>query len=207
MTQNTRTEPAKPTSDLRVRRTQKHLKEALVALTLEKGYAAVAVQDIAERAMVNRATFYRHYEDKYDLVRRCLQDLLAEMPTADLLEVARAYPAELPPATVQFFRHISRHVPFYRAMLGRGGMPSFKEQLQASIERGVRQELGALGERCDPTLVPLDLVPNFIAGAAVGVLAWWLEQGDEPLPPEAMARAFATLVTPGVRAALRLHPG
>jgi AcrR family transcriptional regulator len=54
--------------DLRVRRTRKVLKSALIELTIEKGFAAVTVQDIADRAMINRATFYRHYLDKYDLL-------------------------------------------------------------------------------------------------------------------------------------------
>jgi AcrR family transcriptional regulator len=54
--------------DLRVRRTRKLLKSALIELTIEKGFAAVTVQDIADRAMVNRATFYRHCLDKYDLL-------------------------------------------------------------------------------------------------------------------------------------------
>jgi AcrR family transcriptional regulator len=56
------------TEDLRVRRTRKTLQEALIALTIEKGFAAVTVRDITERAMVNRSTFYRHYLDKYELL-------------------------------------------------------------------------------------------------------------------------------------------
>src|SRR5215813_8943534 len=57
-----------PTEDLRVRRTRKSLMQALIELTIEKGFSAITVQDIADRAMVNRATFYRHYLDKYDLL-------------------------------------------------------------------------------------------------------------------------------------------
>jgi len=44
------------------------LKSALIEPTIEKGFAALMVQDLADRAMVNRATFYRHYLDKYDLL-------------------------------------------------------------------------------------------------------------------------------------------
>lgn len=54
--------------DLRVRRTRTTLQRALIELTVEKGFAAVTVRDICERAMVNRSTFYRHYIDKYDLL-------------------------------------------------------------------------------------------------------------------------------------------
>jgi AcrR family transcriptional regulator len=43
------------------------LQEALIELAAERGFDAIAVGDIARRAGVNRATFYRHYQDKYDL--------------------------------------------------------------------------------------------------------------------------------------------
>jgi AcrR family transcriptional regulator len=56
--------------DLRVRRTRKLISDALIDLTKEKGFAAVTVRDIAERAGINRATFYRHYQDKFDLLDR-----------------------------------------------------------------------------------------------------------------------------------------
>src|SRR4029434_1901237 len=87
MTQN-----KKQTEDLRVRRTRKLLQQALIELTIEKGFAAVTVQDIADRAMVNRATFYRHDLAKDDLLDQYLNDVyertasqeqLPAMPTHD----------------------------------------------------------------------------------------------------------------------------
>jgi AcrR family transcriptional regulator len=44
-------------ADLRVRRTQMLLREAFIALIEERGFDAITVGDIAERAMVNRTTF------------------------------------------------------------------------------------------------------------------------------------------------------
>jgi AcrR family transcriptional regulator len=54
-------------TDPRVRRTHELLQEALIELAAERGFDAITVGDIARRAGVNRATFYRHYQDKYDL--------------------------------------------------------------------------------------------------------------------------------------------
>ena len=86
-------------SDLRVRRTRKLLGEALVSLVGEKGYDAVSVAEIAERAMVNRATFYLHYEDKYDLLLEVIGATLGEISLANSpLPDALAVP---PPALVQ----------------------------------------------------------------------------------------------------------
>ena len=54
--------------DPRVRRTRQLLQGALGQLMDRKGFEEITVQDIAETATVNRATFYDHYTDKYDLL-------------------------------------------------------------------------------------------------------------------------------------------
>ena len=54
--------------DRRINRTRKLMHEALMALIVEKGYEAVTVQDILDRADVGRSTFYAHYRDKDQLL-------------------------------------------------------------------------------------------------------------------------------------------
>jgi len=70
-------------TDLRVRRTHLILKQAFLDLCEKKGFRAITVGDITEHAMVNRVTFYRHYKDKYELVRdifdEAIEDLDKEM--------------------------------------------------------------------------------------------------------------------------------
>jgi AcrR family transcriptional regulator len=56
--------------DPRIARTRELLWSALVRLIDERGYASISVSDIASRAGLNRATFYRHFEDKDDLFRK-----------------------------------------------------------------------------------------------------------------------------------------
>jgi len=54
--------------DPRVKRTRHMLEQAFMESVREKGFQAVSVQDITERAGVNRATFYAHFQDKYALL-------------------------------------------------------------------------------------------------------------------------------------------
>jgi AcrR family transcriptional regulator len=54
--------------DPRVKRTRQLLEQAFLEVAAEKGFQAVSVQDITERAGVNRATFYAHFPDKYALL-------------------------------------------------------------------------------------------------------------------------------------------
>jgi|GEM_PF-1689591 len=68
--------------DPRIRRTRQMLQSALLTLMQSRAFDEIAVQDIAEAATVNRATFYDHYTDKYDLLRATIaggfHQLLAE---------------------------------------------------------------------------------------------------------------------------------
>src|SRR5579862_7529252 len=60
--------------DPRVTRTQKLIRDALRALLKEKSFESISVQDIAERATVNRATFYAHFQDKFALLDALIRD-------------------------------------------------------------------------------------------------------------------------------------
>ena len=66
-------------TDLRSRRTKRHLREALVELIAEHGYEAVTVVEICERAMVHRTTFYKHYPGKPELLADVLDERLAAL--------------------------------------------------------------------------------------------------------------------------------
>lgn len=67
------------TLDLRIKRTQKAIKEALFALIEEKGFEHISVKDITDRAMISRNTFYLHYSDKYDLLNKICDELTRKL--------------------------------------------------------------------------------------------------------------------------------
>jgi AcrR family transcriptional regulator len=71
-------------ADPRVKRTRKLIVEAFFSLMAEKSFHAISVQDIAERATVNRATFYLHFEDKYALMDWVVRDLFRASLTQSL---------------------------------------------------------------------------------------------------------------------------
>ncbi len=58
--------------DPRVLRTRKLIAESFFGLLQENDFSSVTVQQIAARATVNRATFYAHFDDKFDLVRKSI---------------------------------------------------------------------------------------------------------------------------------------
>src|ERR1700689_2620367 len=66
-------------ADRRVRRTERALREAFVALVNERGYDKISVEDITERADVARATFYAHYAGKDELLTSVFSELVNDV--------------------------------------------------------------------------------------------------------------------------------
>lgn len=196
------------TEDLRVRRTRKMLQEALIELTGEKGFEAVSVRDITERAMVNRSTFYRHYLDKYDLIDQYLDEVYALTKDEDILaeKMARATGTEIPSGLVTLLRHVQKFAQFYRVMLGQNGCARFTERFRQHSETRFRMLLEHFGAEPEPDSPPVDVRLQYISCAGVGTILWWLEN-NQPCTPEQLAVWLAKLNTTSARLSLKIVSG
>ncbi len=178
--------------NLRVRRTQKLLREALVDLIEERGFEALTVGEIAERAMVSRAAFYRNYHDKYDLV----EQIFAEAMSA-LLDAVGELGAEHPAAIwVRFFEHFAQYDRLYRALLGGKGSPWFVRKMRASLAELVMAR-GRLLHGPSASDHPAhtfsdDFVPDLVSTVFVEAITWWLEH-EQPYTPNEIARRSSLL--------------
>jgi AcrR family transcriptional regulator len=171
----------KHAEDLRVRRTRKMLMQALIELTIEKGFAAITVQDLVERAMVNRATFYRHYADKYDLLDKYMNEVYELTASQEAISSAQSRDADSvgPPAgMVHMFEHVRQHADFYRVMLGAKGDPEFAQRIRQYSESRLRSLLPNRKKKAYPGDPPLGLCLSYLSHAGVGVIAWWLNEGQ-----------------------------
>jgi AcrR family transcriptional regulator len=72
-------EAAEEKLDPRVRRTRELLVRAFNELLGEKGHAGLTVQEIAERATINRATFYAHFGDQHELFDYVISEAFREV--------------------------------------------------------------------------------------------------------------------------------
>ena len=186
--------------DLRVRRTQKMLQNAFVELVIEKGFEAITVQMLADRAMINRATFYRHYEDKFDLAEKVYCALNMEY-RASLANVRESDPLQ---GWVMLFSHINRYAELYLALLS--GMPHFQEYVRESIEQELHAALLQMGLIAEGAALPVPLALRYMASAQMGIIQWWLE-GGQTIPAQQMAEHLMELHNYGPLQPLRLSAG
>jgi AcrR family transcriptional regulator len=180
---------SKGQEDLRVRRTRQALRQALFDLTIEKGFNAVTVRALAERAMVNRSTFYRHYLDIDDLLDHYLDELQAQAAeaAASAEQAGQPAPDEVPAGLLLLVRHVQEHGDFYRVMLGPQGNPKFTHRFRQLTEKRYRDLFSRFPTADDPHHPPNDMRINYISHASVGSFLWWLEKGQATVSAEQFA--------------------
>ncbi len=175
--------------NVRLRRTQKLLREAFIELIEERGFEALTIGEITERAMVSRAAFYRNYQDKYDLVEQIFGEAMSALLGA-VGDLGREHPPEI---WVTFFEHIAEYERLYRALLGRKGSPWFVMKMRASLadlikERGQHPHGPDVSDRSMHTFSD-SFVPDLVSTMFVEAITWWLEQGRPYTPKEIATRS------------------
>ncbi|MDF9845429.1 MULTISPECIES: TetR/AcrR family transcriptional regulator [unclassified Paenibacillus] len=162
----------------RVRRTRQALKTAFVDLILEKGYEAVTIMDIAERADYNRGTFYKHFVSKEDLLRDIHDDFLRNVSEVLLLPYEGMEKIEatgIYPSTLQLFQHIEQHKRDYLA-LSSAQRGKTSVELYDTLRRSMREDMHIEMEDNSPPL-DYEILLSYQLSATVGVIDYWAKTG------------------------------
>lgn len=181
--------------DLRVARTRKAIQDAFTSLVSERGFDAVTVRDISERAMVNRATFYRHFRDKHEVMRWVTDRVLADLAWR---------PVPTSPSELSFddavdhaenvLRRLAAHADLFRTVVAVGGGPRLTLKFQRFVEEILDHRLRAMGAG-DP-LIPRDILIPVVSRWGIAILSWWLAE-RMPYSPREMAVHMVTLFVAG----------
>ena len=190
--------------DRRAIRTRRALREALIALILQKGYESITVQDITDRADLNRGTLYLHYRDKQDLLLSSSNDVYNELLAQFTPISVQNLSIEIPERHLTIvFQHVAANVDYYRVMLGEHGVTAFITRLRRLICQVSLERLQALRNVVPAKPFPSEFVAGFSGGAVIGVLEWWLEN-NMPVSPEELARYTLQLTVSGLYPTLGL---
>ena len=182
-------------TDRRVRRTQKALGDALIALALEKEYDEITIQEITDRADIGYRTFFRHYLDRDELLKDVLSTVRVEMrelmgpPSFELFLDPNTQAADLPDSKI-LFQHVQENSDLYRVLLfsDRG----LVQPLKAFAIQEFKASYSALLE----TDIPFDILVNHMVSAMITLLRWWLENDMCYSPDEMGEYALSLIILP-----------
>jgi AcrR family transcriptional regulator len=172
-----------------VRKTRRVLHEALVTLILERGWDAVSVSDVCEKADVGRSTFYVHFADKENLLLSGFDELHSAM------EQIRAS-AKVPFGFLgPLAAHAAENGRLVQALLGRQSGQRVQWRFRDVLASLVEAELKLLKV---PKAARATMT-HFIAGGAAEVLMGWLDH-PQGVSADKLASELRQLATAVVEA-------
>ncbi len=185
--------------DRRVRRTRNALAQALLALMQERDFESITIQDITDRADLNRATFYLHYGSKEELLTDSLEAMFD-----DLVQRFENTTAVTPiwqdtTAVLAVFQHVADHAALYKVLLSDRGQSHVIYRIIDYIADFGQQRVA---RHLPPGLrlgLPVQIVSHHAAGSLFAVVSWWV-QNNLPYSAEFMATAVDKLYTRGILA-------
>ena len=153
-------------TDRRVRRTRRALRDALLELTLERGWDEVNVLDVCERADVARSTFYTHFADKEDLLLSGFDDLRAAL-RATTGQAGRDASPVLGFLT-GLIDHAREYAKLFRALVGKLAGQVAQKGFRRFVFDLVREDLLAAFPQ-DPGV---DAAARYVSGGISELLIW-----------------------------------
>lgn len=166
------------TGDRRTLRTRRALRDALLALLLEKSWDELSVQDICARADIGRSTFYLHFPSKEELLIGSLDDLRAALNAS-----ADASSTNKTPRPLAFLRglldHLQEQRQLCRSIFGRRSAHTVQVRFRELVTKLVADDLAAFA----PANWQREAAAHYLAGALVEMLAWWID--GRPMRPVA----------------------
>ena len=182
--------------DRRVRKTKRQLRQALMDLMSEKPSKSISVRELAERADINRGTFYIHYKDVSDLLQR-LEDEMAER----LIMVCKKYAystceVDAFPYLTELYRFARDNADLCLVLLGPNGDRAYTERICGILRSYFLRDF--LARFYSGSSDRLDYFCSFIVSGNLTLTLEWLSSGAKETPEE-MAALAGAIIMDGVR--------
>ncbi|MGC5776359.1 TetR/AcrR family transcriptional regulator [Paenibacillus pabuli] len=175
--------------DRRVVKTRKAITDALIGLLEARDFEQITINDIADRADVNRGTIYLHYTDKFDLLDQSIETYLQQLVDSCMVE-SPTTPMTIKEALLRTFRYLEQHASVYTTLLTRKGIPAFRNRLMVLLIQGVEEQVDACGIHKG---INREITVQFLASAAAGLMEWWI-MNSMPYPAEEIVEELMSLL-------------
>ena len=179
--------------DLRIVRTRKLLSTALFDLLESTPYEKISVMDICKKAMVHRATFYNHFEDKEHLLEYTIDSIKEELFTATIEKENYSSPKEMYMTLIaSVLDFVTEHKDKLSLILKQNSSEKANELMLTTIKRSI-QYLTSKNQYKAEYSVPINVLTDFLAGGITNLGLNWL-QSSKPYTKEELLQYFNILL-------------
>jgi AcrR family transcriptional regulator len=174
--------------------TRNLLVQSALALVLERGYEAITIQDITERADLGRGTFYIHFKDKEEAVWAAFQDLFQQLEQTAHQKLDRRLPQVEYYGLLNIFQHAARHRDLYRVMFGGQGSARLAARAQDYLAAVFLHDIRNAAQPAEPDFhLPAEFEAQFLVGVLGRLLYWWLETSQDYTPDQIASMTYIAL--------------
>ena len=183
--------------DRRVVRTKQQIRQAMIELLAEKSENSISVRELAQRANINRGTFYIHYKDIHDLVEQLVDEAVEKLRAV----CERHPPAETPRASYPFltdlFETLQSDPQLFSILLGTTGSHAYSQRICQMLQDEFLNDLLSVFYSADPK--QRKVASGFIVAGCLREALFWLERGM-PESPDEIAYLTGRVIMHGIDA-------
>ena len=161
----------KNSADLRVIKTRQNIKNAVLELMSEKTISSITITDVSKKAMINRKTFYRHYNSVDEVIMEIEEDILSTLYSllnknnTSCLEIGIVL--EYIGKTIQMYKDtLYKTLKLSPEYIYSGRL---KELLRKTTEVSIKKVVGITNDST------LRVMSQFLVSGVLSVYAEWLE--------------------------------
>lgn len=178
--------------DLRIVKTKKNIYATFESLMMKHAFEDIKVSDICNMAMINRSTFYAHYDDKYELLAEYInnmKDLLSkELDKNSNINNSKEYYLEMIRLLLD---HIEDRRDVFSQVMINNRNSILMDILYEVISKDVIKQIKEQNEN-KITKVPVDIVSKFYLGAVINICTEWI--GNKKYSKEELLKYFDVLI-------------
>ena len=162
--------------DLRVKRTDKLILDTFMNLLKEKSFDDIRISDICNGAMIHRTTFYKHFEDKYNLLSYALKNIINgfEIKSLDFYNntVSRKFYINL---FKSFLQHIENNRKIYLVGLRNLKSDFLINNFKRIIVTSIKYRLEDNNKHGANFTIPIPVLAELYYATMIGLGIWWLQ--------------------------------
>lgn len=159
--------------DLRVIKTRRIIKNALIELMAHKEVSAITITELSAKAMINRKTFYRHYSTISDVVTELENEILSEF--SDALKSGNRSCLDISAVVEDISALIERRREFFAKMMKLNPDLFNAGRIKAMLRRALEVSLKSSGEITDAQT--LAAISEFAVSGILGLYSEWFDNG------------------------------
>ena len=182
--------------DVRVRKTYQLLFDALKELLKEKSFEELSVLEICEKAGIHRATFYKHFVDKYDFLDRYFRLEINELrfgaPEAEF--TPESFRRTTNRLMSNVMAYVAKNIELLRALNADGRSTTFFDILTNAVASFFLERMSSHPEVIRAVGSQLPMMAAYYAGGAVGLVKWWSKGEDT-----CSVQEFVEFIQPRIR--------